>query len=224
MSVWLPIHPSSKACLVKGWSTLEYRGINPDKPRKWLGLRCDNLVVVDCDDQDAIDWWYDHVGVRSERQRRTHTFTVKTKHGLHLYYIHTPGAPEASIIGRVHAKLDIKAGRGALVVVPPSPGYVELYDVPMRVFDPRWLPSVTRANGTTEFHEIPDGQGNNTMFSIACKLRQLGFSVVTIEDSLAAINPVVMRRDPMPSQTIEAIARSAGRYETSPDWTLDTTA
>jgi hypothetical protein len=221
MSVWLPIHPSSKACLVKGWSSIEYRGINPDIPRKWLGLRLDNLVVVDCDSEEAIEWWYQHVGVTTTAQRRKHTFTVKTKHGLHLYYVHTPGSPEASIIGKVHAKLDIKAGRGALVVVPPSPGYTELHDVSMRVFDPRWLPSVVRSDGTEEFHEIPDGQGNNTMFSIACKLRQLGFSVVTIDDALAALNYVLMARDPMPSQTITQIAMSAGRYDTSPDWSLE---
>lgn len=224
MAVWLTIHPKTKACLTKHWSDVEYKGINPDIPRKWLGLRCDGLVIVDCDSEEAVDWWYAHVGV-SRRQRRSHTYTVKTNHGYHLYYVATPGSPEASIIGRVHEKLDIKAGRGALIVVPPSPGYTELYDRPMIApFDPKWIPIVIRADGSTEYNEIPDGQGNNTMFSIACKLRQLGFTVPAIEECLFAINPVVMRRDPMASDKIEAIAQSAGRYATSPDWPLDTVA
>jgi len=217
MSVWLPIHPSTKACLVKGWSAPEYKGVDPDKPRKWLGLRLDGLVVIDCDSEDALKWWLAVLNLTT-RQFKTHTYTVKTKNGWHLYYVHTPGSPEASIIGRVHTKLDVKAGRGALVVTPPSPNYVELYNNPLCPFDPKWLPITTTSDGGTEFHEIPDGQGNNTMFSIACKLRQLGFSVPTIDDALQALNPVLMASDPMPAASIEAIAKSAGRYETSPDW------
>ena len=217
MSVWLAISEKTKACHVKGWAEPGYKGLSPEQvdKAKWLGLRCDGLVVIDCDSQEACDWWLARIGLPME-----HTHTVKTKNGYHFYYSWTPGSPTTSSTGTVHDALDVKAGRGSLVVVPPSPGKETLYDIDIIPFKHNWIPATERVQ-LDDYNEIPDGKGNNTMTSIGGALRKQGMSEVLIERALLAINPVVMPTSPMPESTIVQIASSVSRYETSPDWDVE---
>ncbi len=152
--LFLAIDPDEgKACYTKGWSGIHYKGIDPTSVQ-YLGRRCDGLVVVDCDTDDAAKQWLALIGLDLG-----HTFCVKTKRGYHFYYEATPGAPSRSRDLRKYGyDIDLKAGRGALVVIPPTPGKTVLHDVPMLPWLPAWLEritSVSRANGeTTESHRI----------------------------------------------------------------------
>lgn len=217
MSVFLRIDPNSKACRTKGWSDPSYLGLSPEQvdKAKWLGLRTDRLVVIDCDSQEACSWWLERIGLPME-----HTYTVRTTNGWHFYYSWTPGSPTAPSIGKVHDKLDVKAGIGSLVVIPPSPGKEELFDIPILPFKHNWIPAEERSV-TDDYEEIPDGRGNNTMAALGGALRKQGFSESLVERSLLALNPVVMPTAPMPVDTVVQIAASVSRYETSPDWDIE---
>jgi hypothetical protein len=225
VNVWLPISAKTKACHVKGWSSPEYKGINPEG-RKWLGLRCDNLVVIDCDKPGVEGWWLERIQKPFE-----HTYTVKTTNGFHFYYSYTPGSPTSSSIGKLHPTggIDIKAGRGSLVVVPPSPGKEELLDLPILPFDYHWLIGTpidttlgkVRQEAVGGWTEVPHGRGNDLMISFAGSFRKQDMAEDAIEACLAAISPIIMSSDPMSLKDIGSVAHSAAQYTPSPDGDIE---
>ena len=106
-----------KAPAVSGWASPGYVGVSPDMHTTqglWLGLRCDNLVVVDCDTDEAAKFWL----ARYNPGRNRRTYVRKTPRGFHFVYTWTEGSPTGPAVG-VFPHVDIRAGRGSQIVFTP---------------------------------------------------------------------------------------------------------
>lgn len=218
MSVWLPLQGEHgdrpKAPSVSGWQSEGYAGVDKDA-EGWIGLRCDGLVVVDCDSMDAARAWAKRIGTT------TKTWTRKTPRGYHFIYTWTPGSPTGPMVG-VFPGTDIRAGRTSQIVFK-APGYRDFEadmggPLPIR-FDPQWLPAQREllSRSGEEWDEVPEGRGNNTMTAIAGALRRQGMSEETMYKILHGVNKLTMTRDPMPPDMIASIVHSVGRYTPDPD-------
>ena len=139
--IWLALQGENgerpKAPASSRWQAFGYRGIVPARGQ-WVGLRCDDLVVVDCDNDEAIERWckIDELAAETVMQR-------KTPHGRHFIYLRTPESPNAPAAG-VFPGIDIRAGRTSQIVYF-APGYETIqgqldpqFLIP---FDPSWLPA-----------------------------------------------------------------------------------
>lgn len=121
--IYIPISPGGKKPLVSKWSD---PSVTPEQAKAWWehvpedankALRLDGLLVVDCDNVTAIEWWLT-TGAPSDLR-------VKTPHGLHFYY-RLDGVHEAPKAGALRFPdgrpmgVDIKTGNKHYVLVPPS--------------------------------------------------------------------------------------------------------
>lgn len=203
----------AKAPREHAWSSPDYAGVDPETYSGWIGLRTDGLVVIDCDSEDAVALW---------RTIGASTTVVKTPRGAHFYYRWVPGSP-MSPTTNVLPGVDIRAGRGAQVVCPPTPGYTILERGEITAFDPAWIPTPgpqidDLPDDTWEI--IPEGRRNSTLHAIAGGLRRQGMGVQQIAYTLAAINKRCC--DPqLELEEIVVIATSAGRYAAEPDSDFD---
>jgi hypothetical protein len=222
--VYLPLQGPAgvrpKAPAVGAWQSPGYQGISlADTPEQtWVGLRCDGLVVVDCDTIDAYNRWrtIDQSGESCIR---------KTPRGYHFVYEATPGAPDApaaDVFG-YESHIDIRAGRTSQIVYR-APGYEWLIGGldSLSPFLPDWLPTtyIERPQLTHDeesWDEMPFGRGNNTMAAFAGAFRKQGMSLRAIAKCLGAINRITMTEDPMPVEMIVEIAKSVSRYAPRPD-------
>lgn len=209
-----------KAPSTRGWESPTHKGINPKSYAGWYGLRCDGLIVIDCDSAEANDFWI-------ERTHPHRTWTRKTPRGFHhIYRWHDPlgemdelKGPHAGVLDGI----DVRQGRSSQIVYSAGPG---MYDTIMGgpstalEFHPPWAADFVvgkRANTAAEtWDEMPEGVGNNTMAAIAGTMRKQGMSPYTMVRCLAAINRITMTSDPMPRQMIVDIAKSVSRYDVDP--------
>jgi hypothetical protein len=222
MRVFLPLQGPTgvrpKAPAVGAWQSPGYEGISiamkHGGPVPWIGMRCDGLVVIDCDSKAAALRW-------CEIDREANGGWVrKTPHGFHYIYEQTEGSPDAPSAGVYH-ETDVRAGRTSQIVMF-APGYYELHaEKYMRPFDPSWLPAT--AYGAADrsedesWDEMPWGRGNNTMTAIAGALRKQGMSPITMAKCLGAINRITMTDQPMAREEIAQIVMSVARYAAKPD-------
>ena len=246
--VWVPLQGPSgvrpKAVAVGAWQSPGYRGLDvpiiPDPTieggQAWVGLRCDDYVVIDCDSEEAYEFWLSIVNPpidSPDGPRRWlywsdgNTWVRKTPRGYHFIYRRTHHGPDAPAAG-VWPHIDIRAGRTSQVVFY-APGYEDLTPPGfIKPFDPAWLPAnfgkgqQDRSNDES-WDEMPDGRGNNTMAAFAGAFRKQGMSPLTICKCLGAINRITMTEDPMPVEMIVEIARSVGRYTARPDVDIEVT-
>lgn len=226
MTVFVPLNGPNeagkkpKAPSVRGWEAPGYRGINPKKHTGWFGLRCDGLMVVDCDSDDAMLHWseIDHLS--------SQTWVRKTPHGWHFIYKWHDPLDEYEHLTGPHAGvlpgIDLRQGRWSQIVFSAL-GYSTIAGGPNALceFDPAWavdfvLRKADAGNTGATWDEMPDGVGNNTMTALAGTMRKQGMSLVTIVRCLAAINRITMTREPMPKEMVIEIARSVSRYEVDP--------
>lgn len=215
MGVYLPLNgPESfdskgrlkpaKAPSVQAWQSDGYKGVDRNYGG-WVGLRTDGLVVIDCDNDAAVETW---------RSIGAPTFEVKTPRGRHFYYTYTPGSPTAPAVG-VLDDIDVRAGRTSQVVVPPTPGYEEVGG-DIAPFDPKWIPQREVPEALDQgWDTIPEGRRNTTLVAIAGSLRKQGAGAEMIAATIATINA---RRcvPPLPDDEIVTIVRSVMRYDADP--------
>lgn len=211
-----------KACSQRGWESPGHKGINPKTFKGWYGLRCDGLLVIDCDSDEARDAWEEITGGAV-------TWVRKTPRGYHyVYRWHDPlgelddfKGPHAGVLPGI----DIRQGRSSQIVYSApglDPGYYTLTGGPttMANFHAPWAKDfVVGRKATTiadTWDEMPEGVGNNTMAAIAGTMRKQGMSPYTMVRCLAAINRITMTTDPMPREMIVAIAKSVSRYDVDP--------
>lgn len=209
-----------KAPAVGAWQSPGYRGVPYQEytspPYKWLGLRCDGLVVIDCDNQDAANAWAYLSGGGM-------TWTRKTPHGWHYIY-RNPGDVHTGPKAGLWPGIDIREGRTSQIVYY-APGYFDhIGRTHIADFRAEWLATAKgldsesdRSSEGEEWDEMPDGRGNNTMAAIAGAMRKQGMSGQTIAKCLGAINKITMTKDPMPRQMIAQIVMSICRYKPKPD-------
>jgi hypothetical protein len=226
--VLLPLPGGKKGPpLTKGWAEPRYDPVDlPDGSN--VGLWLEGLVVVDCDSSDTVALW-EAVGPETPLQ-------VRTSRGKHYFY---KAAPDAKWPKTPFPKIDIKAGIGAYVVIPPSlhPGgdqyqwdgeWREQTD-PLRKL--RWLPELRPEqldplggtdNGTERatpdvatWDHIPEGVRHNTLVSIGGSLRKQGASEDGMARALTAMNSELCS-PPIDADEVMGIARSLARYEPEP--------
>jgi hypothetical protein len=204
----IPLKPGTKVPAVVGWAKPDYVGVESGSD---LGLRCDGLVVVDCDSLEAARQWLD--------SRPAPTKIVKTPRGYHFYYQATPDSQIGPMVG-VLPGVDIRAGMGSFVVVPPTPGYREMpHSGPLVAFDPAWLPSEQEkllAEAQDGWDTVPEGRRNNTLTAMAGMLRKQGASETVMLATLNGINRALCS-PPLPDDEVRSIVRSIARYPSDPD-------
>lgn len=146
-----PLPIVDKRCFQPAWQLVN---VDEEQLAKWqkrwptadVAVRCDGMCVVDVDPRHGglvtlADWIGKHGSMDAGRIAGT-----KNK-GLHYYYT----MPEEEITKKRFDGIDIKAGKGAYVVAPPSKGYEWIEDGPLGP-PPSWLrvqlcqsiPSVTQ--------------------------------------------------------------------------------
>lgn len=184
---------------IKGW-----RGITkpaPVSPLDNLGLSTDHLVVVDFDNGDPSNEFPE-------------TFRVRTRRGVHLYYLADTQRPIKLQVGW-RPKIDIRA-KGGLVAAPPSrttDGAEYTYEG--GIFQPvpdfiantvrpyvqrdRQAPVEDIPNGTADqvkplmeklveqVATAPSGERNQTLFNALCRFFELARTGWAGEDSLSDI-------------------------------------
>lgn len=204
----LPLTPGTKTPAVSGWAEPDYVGVESGSH---VALRCDGLVVVDCDSFEAAKLWHD--------AHPEPTYVVKTPRGRHLHYRWTEGSPSGPAVG-VLPGVDIRAGSRSYVVLPPTPGYEVVDDTEPLAFDPNWLPSRKQSEVLDAAHEgwttIPEGRRNNTLTAFAGMLRKQGAGEQAMLDALKGLNRAFCV-PPLPDDDIRRIVQSVGRYEPDPD-------
>lgn len=176
-----------------------------------------NLVVVDCDSAEAVEWADAHLP-------RT-PWRVLTSKGEHRGYRH-PGVPVGNQVridtGDPAIKIDVR-GDGGYVVAPGSEHvsgarYEWIGEPPsidaLPVFDPEWL-ALMSPSGAAPTPTLPasvsEGSRNDTLFTEGCRLRRLGLDHPEILATLEAIN-VRRCRPPLSAQEVETISRSCEKY------------
>jgi len=137
---------SGKRPALKSWKEFQERKATEDELQRWFFLTRFNIgivtgsisriVVVDCDDDEAVDW--------CQLKLAETTMITRTGKGYHLFYRH-PGETVrngAKLDGR---NLDVR-GDGGYVVAPPSMHHtgrkyekVGNWNVRPPVFNPSWL-------------------------------------------------------------------------------------
>lgn len=216
MGIYIPLHgtgPTPKAPSEKAWSSEDYLGVGQDHGG-WVGLRCDGLVVIDCDSAQAISAW-ESIGAE--------TYTVKTPRGMHYYYHWVYGAPTGPATN-VLPGTDVRAGRGSYVVAPPTPGYIVTSDKYLNDFDPTWIPSKSPPelpSSDEGWDTIPAGERNDTLTRLAGGLRRQGMDADTIAATMLWWNKYGLVNPPLSKDEIVAIAHSVSRYKPEPDMDID---
>src|SRR5579862_8194175 len=205
--------------------------------RRWpeanIGIatgRASNLVVIDIDGekgQNSLRLLCDAHGWQPD------TLTVRTGHGMHLYFRCGQLAIKNSA-GSLGEGVDVR-GEGGYVVAPPSKhvsGVHYHWENPQRVMAevPAWLTSATP--GASLAAEVPaedlrreqvngcearitEGFRNEALFKRACFLRGNGKTQDEIEESLMSMNQKQCV-PPLPATEVVEIAKSAARYDVGP--------
>jgi hypothetical protein len=170
-----------------------------------------DLVVVDVDVPDLATVFSDG--------ELPSTPTSKTGRGWHLIYrTATPIRPKVG----VRAHVDLR-GPGSYIVVPPSlhvSGMRYEWVVPLEdgiAEAPAWIAEAARsprmAGGRSDDadNNIPEGQRNASLTSLAGAMRRRSMTATEIEAALLAVN-VGRCEPPLPEDAVRRIASSVGRY------------
>lgn len=151
-----PIRPLGKAPAFEGWQqaattdTIQIHKWWAENPKYNVGIATgdvNDIVVIDLDSEEAVEWWDDHwfdIGTR----------VSTASGGLHIYY-RTEAADIQSNVGVLHPKIDVRAW-GALVVGPGSvtPNGIyqgDLSEIPFAEEDMLALLPVRRKFDTTPY-------------------------------------------------------------------------
>ncbi len=171
------------------------------------------LVVVDCDSDDAL---------AAAEQRFGHTpVLVRTPSGRggHLYYRAPPGEEvrQANLRRREGLAIDVKAGKGAYVVCPPSvrpsSGMAYTFERGGWADLPR-LPVFRRppAGGAAPGGQIPDGERGRQLFKRALRLAPDCETAGELALKLHAVNEVECE-PPLAWELVDKTAASAWGYQ-----------
>lgn len=223
MQVLIPLAPRSKRPLVAAWSdtdadTAVWWANAPDDAN--VGIRTDDLVVIDCDNAEAEERW---------RAIGGHTpYTVRTGRGRHFYYLRPEGCRLRP--GPLTHGIDVKTGPGAFVVGPPSVHEngtrytwsgpeldqpTSAPPAPLALID-TLRPAKEEIDGGVDV--FGSGQRNAALTSIAGALRKHGLNPEKMAKLMLGINEAVVD-PPLAQHEVLSIAKSVARY--APDIELD---
>ncbi len=181
-----------------------------------------SLLVLDVDHPAGLDAEYGELPAT-----RTHG---TGSGGMHLLYRYPAGENIRNSAGKLAPGLDVRA-EGGYIIAPPSATtrpYEVLDDVPLAE-PPEWLLALLRrpqrpasgdpggrarlsdVSSDVEGPPIPDGQRDDTLFHIGCKLRGEGHDEPAILDALDRVNRARCA-PPLPDEQVRIKARQAARY------------
>jgi hypothetical protein len=214
-----------KRCLVPGWNE---RRLTRDELKTALAVPGRNIAIalnlsgvidLECDTPEAEAALLKMFGGEVPP-----TPTWTSKRGKHRLFRRPEGLPEKAV-----AKVDgvefrgLDTERGAISVVPPSthpdgPTYAWLpglsfYDVepaelPPAVVERLRAPAAPPVATPAADGEIPEGQRNDTLFRLACRLVADKLTPAAVEAALLEEN-AARCRPPLPAAEVREIARSA---------------
>jgi hypothetical protein len=198
----------------------------PDDVNK--ALRCDGLVVIDCDTPEAIEF-FESLGFVSPGA----DVSVKTPRGRHYYFTLPEGVdpPEAgplkSPLGEPR-HIDVKTGPGHYVLVPPSVNrdgaeYVwrtgtsadDAPQAPQGLLD--WLnahraPRASETNAGPANSTIRKSHRNVVLTSFAGLMRRHGLNDQAVGRVLDGLNRQ-LTEEPLPESEVRSIVASSARWE-----------
>ena len=168
------------------------------------------LVVVDCDSNEALE--------AAKHLFGPSPILVRTPSGRggHLYY-KPPAAPvRQANLRRSHGlAIDIKAGKGAVVIVPPSarPSTGAAYRFERGSWDDLPdLPVFRGARRNTDAHDDSTGQRNSTLFLRCLRLARDCETVGELENKALIVNETDFA-EPLGITEVEKIVRSAWKIQ-----------
>lgn len=175
-----------------------------------------NVVVLDVDDRhggpETLDTLVSLAGPLPL------TLTALTGNGVH-YHFRAPEVPLRSNTGILGPGIDIRAD-GGYVVVPPSRHATgkkyEFIDPEAELAPlPSWITTPDRSMQkdavSGEQSPIPEGSRNNTLTSIAGRLRRAGAEFSEILATLMEVNRSRCE-PPLPDYEVDAIAKNVSKY------------
>jgi hypothetical protein len=180
--------------------------------------RASGVIVLDVDGRAGAESLHE---LEREHGELPDTVRVVTGGGGAHYYFKDPGGVRNSA-GKLGPGLDVR-GDGGYVVCPPSPhpsGRRYEWDVPPDEAElaepPAWLleDAERRRNGRAPKvgPEIPEGQRDSTLASLAGTMRRRGMDESAIAAALKVEN-ANRCRPPLAEAEVERIAASIARYE-----------
>jgi hypothetical protein len=223
----IPVGPDKRPTI--SWLAFQQARATDDNLLSWFGNgqdrnigivtgRISSIVVVDTDNEEAEGWAHANLPATP--------MMCKTAKGMHRYYRHPGtevrnGARISTDIGTI--ALDVR-GDGGYVVAPgsvhpsgvtyaaPTKWPTTLEDVP--VFSAAWLagPSKPIISAPTTGEQIPSGQRNATLTSLAGAMQRRGMSEAAILAALQVENDAKCN-PPLDSRELSTIVKSVGRYE-----------
>ena len=156
--------------------------------------RDSGLIVLDVDRPEILNGW------------QSDTLTVTTGKGQHLYFS-LNGVAARNSVSKLAPGLDLR-GEGGYVVAPPSL-HASGVTYTWRDFDKDTKPVPPQL---LQPNRIPEGQRNETLFSIASAMRGKGKDIDEILSELNFVN-LIRCVPPLPNKEVRTIAESAMRYE-----------
>lgn len=167
------------------------------------------IVVLDVDGDEGKSFLKQH--------GHPPTPMVQTSKGLHLYF-KDPGEIATSV--RFAPELDLKSS-GGYVAAPPTVGrewIIRPDECPLADL-PEWVVERIRLRGPKAKFEwggdIPNGERNQRLTSLAGKLRHVGLDPQSILSTLITENERRCK-PPLVAAEVQKIAESVGRYEAGP--------
>ena len=179
-------------------------------------LNQSDLIDIECDDDAAeatVQGWF------GGEVPPTPTWTAKR--GKHRLFKRPEGLPEKTAIHIDGVEVRIGNGKGACSVLPPSvhpdgPTYTWLPRLSLDDVEPAELPPEVVAQlappqsdaSVGDDEDIPEGERNESLFSIGCRLKHAGLGAGSIEAALLAVNRKQCK-PPLPEAEVKTTAKSA---------------
>ncbi len=171
------------------------------------------LLVLDVDGDEGADTLHDLEGSHGAMPL---TASVSTPRGGEHYYPRLNGRRIANSAGKLGPGVDVR-GDGGYVLAPPSIGAngrrYELDERAPLADPPAWLLELiqngpARATSPPIGEEIPEGQRNETLASVAGTMRRRGLDGTAILAALRETNRLRCR-PPLSESEVEAIQRAS---------------
>jgi hypothetical protein len=183
-----------------------------------------NLVVVDvdCAKGGRIEELYNFIS----KEILEKTLWSKTGGGYHLYFRYPQNAEIRNSTSKLGNKIDVR-GEGGYIVAPPSlhisgNRYEFLNDNSVKPFPQAFIEKLNKTEARTENNFSNgntlqkdfylDGNRNNSLTSVAGKLRRAGLSENELEPTLIKINSERCK-PPLSEKEVLQIVSSVSRYD-----------
>jgi len=213
-----PVSRQKRPLVSRNWQEVatrdekQLRALWNQFPEANPAVLADGLVVIDTDGPEAEE-------LLSGMPALPRTYTVKTARGYHRYFRLPSGVRVKN--SKLSPHIDVKSDGGYVVAA----GAIHESGVVYTVIDtaeiaaaPEWVirrlgEGAHRASANANpSATIPPGERNNTLTSLAGKLRRAGLDAESIEAALRIHNQQHCN-PPLPEDEVRNIARSIGRYE-----------